>query len=160
MFSSITQRGWPHANFALLAARLKARGYRVLIMGGPGDRQTFYDVRSLFGEDVVDLVGSCNLRVTMALLRKCTIFVGNDSGIMHLAAAAGIPMVALFGPQSPVKFGPWSDKSRVIYKSFACSPCRQKFFTECKPSERQRPACIEAITVDEVFRECLTLLGE
>jgi heptosyltransferase-2 len=95
----------------------------------------------------------------MALLRKALLFVGNDSGVMHLAAAAGIPLVALFGPQSPVKFGPWSKRARVIYTQFPCSPCRQKFFTECEPSPRQKPACIEAITVDEAFQECRGLLA-
>ena len=83
-----------------------------------------------------------------------TIFIGNDSGIMHLAAAAGLPLVALFGPQSPVRFGPWGRRTRVIYKQFPCSPCRQKFFEECEPSPREKPACIEAITVDEVFCAC------
>ena len=78
---------------------------------------------------------------------------------MHLAAAAGIPLVALFGPQSPVKFGPWSDRASVVYKQFPCSPCRQKFFTECEPSLRQRPACIEEISVEEVFHEGMRLLS-
>jgi heptosyltransferase-2 len=78
---------------------------------------------------------------------------------MHVAAAAGVPVVALFGPQSPVKFGPWSSRARVIYKGMACSPCRQKFFTECQPSARMRPACVERITVEEVLEECFTIAG-
>jgi heptosyltransferase-2 len=85
--------------------------------------------------------------------------VGNDSGIMHLAAAANTPLVALFGPQSPVKFGPWSTKAHVIYKGMACSPCRQKFFSECEPSARMRPACMEAISVEEVFQEGMRISG-
>jgi heptosyltransferase-2 len=94
----------------------------------------------------------------MAVLRRGTIFVGNDSGIMHLAAAAGLPLVALFGPQSPVRFGPWGPNTRLIYKQYPCSPCRQKFFRECEPSPRGKPACIESITVDEVFGACRALL--
>ena len=159
LFSAIPQRGWPLENFAELAERFHASGYRVLILGGPNDRGAFAEVKHLFPPGTVDMVGKCPVRVTMALLRRCALFVGNDSGIMHLAAAAGIPLVALFGPQSPVKFGPWGKRARVIYKAFDCSPCRQKFFTECEPSERQRPACVEAITVDEVFREADALLG-
>lgn len=158
-FSSIPQRGWHLENFAGLAALLSERELIPLVLGAPGDRETFEGVRGLFSAETVDLVGKCSLRVTMALLKRCSLFVGNDSGVMHLAAAAGIPLVALFGPQSPVKFGPWSDKARVLYKAFDCSPCRQKFFTECAPSERMRPACVETIAVDEVFRECMGLLS-
>jgi heptosyltransferase II len=78
---------------------------------------------------------------------------------MHLAAAMQIPLIALFGPQSPVKFGPWGDKCRVLYKNFPCSPCRQKFFKECAPSPRLSPECVESISVEEVFGSCLELAG-
>jgi heptosyltransferase-2 len=158
-FAAIPQRGWHLEDFARLAARLREQGLRVALLGSPRERGIFESVRQLFGSESVDLVGKSSIRVTMALLRRAKIFVGNDSGIMHLAAAAAIPLVALFGPQSPLKFGPWSERATVLYSKFPCSPCRQKFFTECDPSPRMKPACIEAITVDEVFRACCELLG-
>lgn len=157
-FAATPQRGWHLDDFAGLSARLRGLGMRVAVLGSPRERGLFDAARHLFGDDCVDLVGKSSLRVTMALLRRATLFVGNDSGIMHLAAAAAIPLVALFGPQSPVKFGPWSTRAKVMYKKFACSPCRQKFFTECEPSPRMKPACIEAITVDEVYSACVELL--
>ncbi len=157
-FSAVTQRGWPLENFAELAERISGETrFRPVVVGGRGDIETFNTVRHLFGEAIVDLVGKCALRETIALLKRSALFVGNDSGIMHLAAAAGTPLVALFGPQSPVKFGPWSDHAKVIYRKMACSPCRQKFFSECAPSPRMRPACMEAISVDEVFQESLDI---
>ncbi len=158
-FASISQRGWPLENFAQLASLYADQGLTPLLLGAQGDRGNLDGARGLFGAGTFDLVGQCSLRVTMALLKRCSLFVGNDSGIMHLAAAAGIPLVALFGPQSPVKFGPWSDRASVVYKQFPCSPCRQKFFTECEPSLRQRPACIEEISVEEVFHEGMRLLS-
>ena len=159
-FSAVPQRGWPLENFAELAIRLsKEAGYRPIVVGGTGDIETFKKVKPLFGEGTVDLIGKCTLRETIALLKQCVLFIGNDSGIMHLAAAAGTPLVALFGPQSPVKFGPWSRRARVIYKGMECSPCRQKFFSECEPSSRMRPACMEAISVEEVFQESITIAG-
>jgi heptosyltransferase II len=159
-FSAVTQRGWPLENFAELAARFKKDGnFRTIILGGPKDVEAFAEVKYMFADNVIDLVGKCNLRDTIALLMRCALFVGNDSGIMHLAAAAGTPLVALFGPQSPVKFGPWSTRAKVIYKGMACSPCRQKFYSECKPSVRMRPACMEAISVDEVFQESIRISG-
>lgn len=96
----------------------------------------------------------------MALLSRCNLLVCNDSGIMHLGASLRVPLVALFGPQSPVKFGPWGDSCRVIYHAFPCSPCRQKFFEECQPSAAMKPLCIESITVSEVFETVATLLDE
>ncbi len=159
-FSAVQQRSWPMENFAALAERLrKEAGFRPIVLGGPGDVGPFRPMRHMFGEGTADLVGKCTLRETMALLKRCALFVGNDSGIMHLAAAAGTPLVALFGPQSPVKFGPWSRSARVIYKGRECSPCRQKFFTECEPSARMRPACMESISVEEVFQESMAITG-
>ncbi len=157
-FASFPPRGWPLESFAELSVRLAAAGYRPFLLGAPGDRAALDPVRGLFDPSCLDFVGAGTIRVTMALLRKAVLFIGNDSGIMHLAAAAGIPLVALFGPQSPGKFGPWSKRAKVVYTQFPCSPCRQKFFTECEPSPRQKPACVEAITVDEVFGACRDLL--
>jgi heptosyltransferase-2 len=157
-FSAVPERGWPLENFAELALRLsKTTGCRLVVVGGVGDIEAFKKVRHLFGEGTVDLVGKCTLRETTALLKRCAFFVGNDSGIMHLAAAAGTPLVALFGPQSPVKFGPWSSRAKVIYRGMKCSPCRQRFFSECEPSARMRPACMEAISVEEVLRESVEI---
>ncbi len=157
-FSASPQRGWHLENFAILSSRLRDMGLHVAILGAPRERSLFEEVRDVFGSECADLVGKCDIRTTMALLRRASLFVGNDSGIMHLAAAAGVPLVALFGPQSPVKFGPWSGRARVIYKKFPCSPCRQKFFTECEPSDRMKPACMEAISVEDVLSACRELL--
>ena len=159
-FSSITERGWHLDNFAALATRLAAMGYRPLLLGAPNDRPLLDAASESFGTTSVDLVGKSSLRTTMALLKRCALFVGNDSGVMHLAAAAGIPLVAIFGPQSPVKFGPWSKQATVIYSQFPCSPCRQKFFTECQPSPHGKPECIESITLASVVAACEQLLAE
>jgi heptosyltransferase-2 len=156
-FSAVVERGWPMENFAALAKELSEASFRPVILGGPKDQERFQETARLFPEKAVSLVGKLTIRETAALLKKSSLFVGNDSGVMHVAAAAGVPLVAIFGPQVPRKFGPWSKKAGVIYKNFACSPCRQKFFTECKPSERMRPACVEEITVEEVFQQCVKL---
>jgi heptosyltransferase-2 len=96
----------------------------------------------------------------MALLNNFTaLFLGNDSGVMHLAAAAGVPLAALFGPTSPVRFGPWGARTEVVYSSFPCSPCRQKYFTECEPAPSGKPACIDCITVERVVETCVRLLS-
>lgn len=157
-FAAYPPRGWHLEDFAALSVRLAEQGLRPVVLGGPRDNDTLQEVQHRFAAATISLAGQCSLRETMAILKRGTLFVGNDSGIMHIAAAAGLPLVALFGPQSPQRFGPWSKRARVLYKAFPCSPCRQKFFKECDPSPRGKPACIEAISVDEVVEACTALL--
>jgi heptosyltransferase II len=159
-FSAVVERGWPLEYFGKLAVQVAGLGYYPVILGGPKDYEEFRKASHFFPKNTVSLVGKISIQETASLLKKVALFVGNDSGIMHVAAAAGASLVAIFGPQNPVKFGPWSDKARVIYKKFHCSPCRQKFFTECKPSARQKPECVEAIAVEEVFQAVVSFLRQ
>jgi heptosyltransferase II len=151
-FSADPARAWHEDNFVALANALQEReGVGILLLGGKRDR----DLADSMARRIVPpprmAVGTTTLRQSMALLSKCRLLVCNDSGVMHLCAAVGVPLVALFGPQSPVKFGPWGRNAEVITKRFSCSPCRQKFFDECRPSPRGKPYCMEEITVEEVL---------
>lgn len=153
-FTANPPRAWHHENFIELANRLQMLyDAKILIFGGKRDVPLAEMLREGINPEPVMAVGTTTLRQSMALLGRCNMLVCNDSGIMHLAAAMRVPLVALFGPQSPVKFGPWGKSCRAIYRAFPCSPCKQKFFEECKPSVRMKPACIEDITIDEVVRE-------
>ena len=150
-FATNKPRAWHEDDFIALANRLQAeRGGRVIVFGGPADAADARAFAERIAPAPIMAVGNANLRQTMALLERCELLVCNDSGIMHLGAALRRPLVALFGPQSPVKFGPWGEHSAVVYKRLPCSPCRQKFWTECAPSARGKPACMEAISVDDV----------
>ncbi len=158
-FCANPPRGWHEDDFVAVANEVQRRyGVRILIFGGKQDQGLAEKMRQRIAPAAVSLAGRTSLRESMALLARCTAFVCNDSGVMHLGAALGVPLVALFGPQSPAKFGPWTKNARVVYHAFPCSPCRQKFFTECAPSARGKPACMEAITVREVL-DALDSLG-
>ncbi len=158
-FAANPQRAWHLDNFIELAERIQTElGARVIVFGGERDREAIGRIVAGMANPPLFAIGATSIRQTMAILSRCSFLVCNDSGIMHLAAALGIPLLALFGPQSPVKFGPWGKDCEVIYRAFPCSPCRQKFFTECEPSERQSPRCVEAIGVDEVFGRCRQLM--
>ena len=156
-FASNPPRGWHHDDFAALTHQLTAIGLKSVILGGRGDLVSWESWRHGCHDSTVSLIGATSLRETMAILTRGTIYIGNDSGIMHVAAAVGLPLVALFGPQSPHRFGPWGRNARVIYKAFPCSPCRQKFFRECDPSPRGKPACMESISGDEVIEEVIRI---
>ena len=98
--------------------------------------------------------------MTGALIERCHLFIGNDSGPMHVAAALGVPVLALFGPGSPRRTAPVAARGRVIAlsKDYPCSPCRQDFFRECPPSPAGKPFCLEEIRVPEVESAAVELL--
>ncbi len=151
-FAANQTRAWHEENFIAVANELQSRhGVRVILFGGERDRELATFMAGRITPAPVLAVGETSLRQSMALLARCRLLVCNARGVMHLGAALGVPLVALFGPQSPVKFGPWGERCRVVYHNFPCSPCRQKFFTECEPSPRHKPRCMEAIGVEEVL---------
>jgi heptosyltransferase-2 len=153
-FTANPPRAWHLENFTELANKLQQiYDVRILVFGGKRDTAAVEHLQGGITPQPIIAIGNTTIRESMALLSRCSLLVCNDSGIMHLAAALQVPLVALFGPQSPVKFGPWGEKCRVIYKQFPCSPCRQKFFHECKPSPRFSPECVEVISVAEVLEE-------
>lgn len=151
-FAANPPRAWHLDNFIKLANRLQTEmNCRVVFFGGPRDKDAAAKLLIDVQPEPILAIGRTTIRESMALLQRLNLLVCNDSGIMHLAASLQLPLVAVFGPQSPVKFGPWGEKCRVVYSSFPCSPCRQKFFTECDAAKSGKPECVDAITVEQVF---------
>jgi heptosyltransferase II len=101
------------------------------------------------------------LRDAAALLERCRLFVGNDSGPMHLAAALGVPTLGLFGPGSPRSTAPRGSPGSVatLGGDYPCSPCRQDFFRECPPAPTGKPFCLEEIDVERVLDAATGLLS-
>jgi len=113
-------KAWPAERFAALVTDLLGHGGflqdgRLLLLGGEEDRATTDVVAAAIGpERVVSAVGFPSLLTTYAMLRRARLFVGNDSGMMHLAAAAGAPTLGLFGPTDDRLYAPWGEHSRVV----------------------------------------------
>ena len=111
---------WPPEQFAVLAAELLGRsgpmaGGRLMLLGGPDDRWSAEAARRSTPRDrLIDLVGSIDLLTAYACLKRARLFVGNDSGLMHLAAAAGAPTLGLFGPSDDRLYAPWGPRARVL----------------------------------------------
>ncbi len=151
-FATNEPRAWHEDDFADVARTLQEKfSARALIFGGKSDQPAADRLRQKISSTTLNIAGQTTLRQSIALLSRCALLVGNDSGIMHLAAALGVPLIALFGPGAPNRFGPWTDRARVIYHNFPCSPCRQRYFLDCAPSARNKPPCLEAISVREVL---------
>jgi len=122
---------WPPNQFAELAAMFLHDGLQVWIVGSPNDRVAADAVRNSLGDNVDkvrDLTGRTDLGTAIDLLSLASLVVSNDSGLMHAAAAVGVPVLALFGSSSPVYTPPLSPLAQVARIDIACSPC---FKREC-----------------------------
>jgi 3-deoxy-D-manno-octulosonic-acid transferase/heptosyltransferase-1 len=135
---------WDEAKFAALCDLIVADlGLPVVFTGGsPGG--VIARIRSLMQAPSASVAGETSLRELAALYKMASVLLTTDSGPMHLAAAVGTPVVALFGPTSPERTGPYGDRHIVIRHGLPCSPCFRK---TCDTQE-----CMKTISVDEVFQ--------
>jgi len=109
---------WPVERFAQVAMRLlrehgPLQGGRLMIVGGPGDAGLVKPLRDVAQSRIIDLTGK-DLLTAYAALKHARLFIGNDSGAMHLAAAAGAPTIGLFGPSDERLYGPWGTNTRAV----------------------------------------------
>lgn len=139
---------WPPDKFGALAHELLRDPRLVLlIFGTEADREAAAAISACAGDErrVLDLTGQTTLAQAVALISRCRVFVTNDSGLMHVAAALNIPLVAIFGSTDPVATGPFSPRAMVVRSELPCSPCLE---THCPKGHLQ---CMEGIFVDEVL---------
>ncbi|MGO8765426.1 MAG: lipopolysaccharide heptosyltransferase II [Limisphaerales bacterium] len=136
---------WPVERFIAAALNIRQRAAgNWIIFGGPGDKRIAEQIEQGIGSAVFNLAGQTSLRELMAVLKLCRVLLTNDTGPMHLAAALGTPVVAIFGSTSPELTGPiWSDRARIVRADAACSPC---FLRECPIDFR----CMKQISVEQV----------
>lgn len=151
---------WAPDRFVELARRLAARGpARFVITGGPGDRAVADAVASALSRalPVVNLAGRADLLTLAAVLERSAILVTGDTGPMHLAAAVGTPVVGIFGPSDPVRWGPLSQAAVAVRIDLPCSPCNRirRPPTRCVGHV---PDCLAGIDVDRVYDAAVQLL--
>jgi heptosyltransferase-1 len=132
----------------------KAAHARVVFFGAPEEATLVAAIARSSGVSIVNLCGKTRIEELQWLLKKCTVFVSNDTGAMHIAAAVGTPVVALFGPTSPESFGPLGDQHRTLQGRAPCSPCYP------------RPSCnlesclaMESISAQQVIKSLNSILA-
>jgi ADP-heptose:LPS heptosyltransferase len=110
---------WPLERFSRVAMRLlqpegPMKGGRLMVLGGPQDQKLAKGLRDVvMRSQFINLTEDTDLLTAFACLKRARLFIGNDSGTMHLAAAAGIPTLGLFGPSDEQLYGPWGENTRV-----------------------------------------------
>jgi heptosyltransferase-2 len=132
---------------AELITRLsRERGALCILLGAAGDRESGREIESALpaGASVVNLIGRTELRLFAGVLAHCRAFVSNDSGAMHLAAAVGVPVAAIFGPTDERVTAPLGDHDVLLHQVF-CRPCMLR---ECPIDHR----CMKGVSVDAVFQ--------
>jgi len=146
-------RAWASERFRQLAEHLTERhpGTFVLVhdhhpFDCPDGWPSTDAIRPVSGASLVELAG---------VIERCSLYVGNDSGPMHMAATLGVPTVGIYGPSSPERTSPRGVNGAAhiaVSALFACSPCRERFFEECPspPSSDERPPCLNDISVETV----------
>ncbi len=147
---------WPIENFLDLAARIASDlRLRTILFIGPAEREylgsgleRMRSISPMWAEDLP-------LIHVASLLDRCRCYIGNDSGITHLAAAVGIPTIALFGPTDPEIWGPRGERVAILRKNPGCSPCTEEELGRC--NQRR---CVELIEVEEVMEGARKLMYE
>lgn len=152
---------WHLDRFASVARALaESRGATIVLTGARADRSLVDEVRrQLQGVRVVDAAAGFDLPTLAALLARMDLLVTGDTGPMHLAAAVGTSVVALFGPSNPARYGPLATRQRILRVDLPCSPCGQVRL----PPLRCRghvPDCMDGIQVDAVVRAACELLDQ
>jgi ADP-heptose:LPS heptosyltransferase len=153
---------WPADRFVTLARRLTAPdglmpGARIAVVAGPDERAAAQPVLDgLAGPGLIDLIGRLELLGTFAVLRRADLFVGNDSGLMHMAAAAGAPTVGLFGPSRDAHYAPWGPRCTAV----RTDEPYETLFPPGLDTTRVRAGLLGSLPVERVATAAARVLGD
>jgi len=149
---------WPPERFAELCDKLKEKyNLKILVVAGPKDTDLAQKLINMMKEKAINLAGKLSLGELAYLLKRCRLFISNDSGPVHICSAVGTPVISIFGRNqaglSPLRWGPLGKYDRVIHKEVGCQVCLahncQKGFL-----------CLKAISVEDVLKVAEEILGQ
>ncbi|MEW6520385.1 MAG: lipopolysaccharide heptosyltransferase II [Thermodesulfobacteriota bacterium] len=143
---------WDNAGFAQVADWLICQGRQVVFTGGRGDRPVIEAIMARMQQPAVSLAGETSLKTLAALYRLAPLVISTDTGPMHLAAAVGTPVVAVFGSTAPWRTGPYGARHQVVRLELPCSPCLKR---EC---DHRR--CMNELAPEQVISAVKRLLAD
>lgn len=138
--AAFATKQWATEKFARVAEFLDVRGYRVVAVGAPTERGQLELLKSI-ASSPIEIFSDLALPEITALAARASLFVGNDSGIAHIASAVGCPSVVIFGSSNRDHWRPWTDAPhRIVYEPFDCQPC-----AGYRCEKYVSPRCIESV---------------
>lgn len=143
---------WDNDKFAAVARALLDQGIRIVFTGGPSEKQEIDDLLSRSGIRALNLAGKTSLKELAALYQRADLLITTDTGPMHIAAAVGTLVVAVFGPTAPWRTGPYGSGHQLIRVELQCSPCFKK---ECVDKK-----CMQMISVEQVLKAVENIMHE
>jgi heptosyltransferase-3 len=149
-------RRWSAAGFAAAGRVAVEAGHRVLVTGSAAEASCAGEVVRLVGAGASDLVGRLDLPTLIGVVAGARAVLANDTGPVHLASALGVPVLGLYGPNTPVVYGPLSAGSTAFYRALPCSPCLTP--GSYRSSRCRIHTCMQAIPTGEVTAALVRLL--
>jgi lipopolysaccharide heptosyltransferase II len=155
----VSARRWELRRYGELASRLIAEmDAGVILVGDDTERPMLETAASAIGAGTAVLAGEATLRETAAVIERCSLFIGNDSGPLHIAAAVGTPVVGIYGPTDARRTAPYGVPHEVVAADVDCRPCYE--FGVAFSCRRESLVCLEAIDVARVFDAGARLLED
>lgn len=156
------RRRWEPEKFSLLATKLIEKySAKILIFGGPEESDLKKEVRKNIASENVFVVDTETLLQSSAVMKRCNLFITNDSALMHIASALQLPVVAIIGPTNINYIHPWNTKYKIASLNLECSPC---FFYSPKPLTCKRDdlkfKCIKELSVENVYDKVTEMISE
>ncbi len=145
--ASVVERRWGGDRFGKVARAIKSKGYRIVILGSDADSRDAAGIREYAG-DCIDLTGRTDLKAVAAVLKESKLLLTADSGLMHIAYAAGTATVSLFGSGIEEKWAPRGKNHIVLNRHLDCSPCTRFGYT---PRCKRGVKCLSSLSVDAVI---------
>lgn len=163
-----TYKRWTAAGWVTIGNDLAKSGYKIILSGGPAQQEMNYiaDIANQLPQDTINLAGQASLAQLAEIIGRAKLFIGPDTGITHLAAATGIPVIALYGPTNPVKWAPWPKDYHVNANPFYkvgsqrvnniilcqgiadCVPCHLE---GCERHRQSRSRCLDTLAPETVI---------
>lgn len=150
-FGGWQTKRWGFDRYIKLGNLLHREGYKVVLLGGPKDKEEAEMIASRMEKEPIITAGKTDLKELAALLKYVDLLVTNDTGPMHLAAAVGTPIIAIFGPTDTRRTGPYGEGHTVITGDVDCRPCFKKRCEEMR--------CMDSIDVGEVLMSAKRIIN-
>jgi ADP-heptose:LPS heptosyltransferase len=146
-------KNWPAERFACAGKKLASYfGMKTLVSGGEADREAVSEFMDNFGEGAV-FAGELSIRRLAAVIKRCRMYIGNDSGVSHLAAVLGVTTICVFGPTDPDVWAPRGREVFIVRKKTECSPCSRERRNSCANRK-----CLLGIETDDVLKMADSIL--